>query len=72
MLGHILVQACLSLAVGLIFGGVLLASDVNGIQSLLTSGDLTDAAIFLGSAAVTFFPIVMATWVGVIAWDRPD
>lgn len=65
-------QACLSAAVGLVFGSVVVAADVAGIRTLLMAGHPGDMVIFLASAVTTFFPFVMATAVGLLASPRRD
>jgi hypothetical protein len=66
---YLLAQMCLSVAVGLAFGGAMLAADVNGLRALLSDAHAADVAIFLGSAVLTFFPLVMATSIGMLAWE---
>ena len=69
---YLIVQMCLSAAVGLVFGGAIVVADVNGIGALLAVGHPADAVIVLGSAVIIFFPFVMATSIGVFAWERED
>jgi hypothetical protein len=69
---YLLAQSCLSAAVGFVFGGMMLAADINGIRTMLSAGHPADAVIVLGSAVMTFFPVVMATSIGLLAWERGD
>jgi hypothetical protein len=68
---YLLAQTCLSVAVGLVFGGMMLAADINGIRTILWARP-ADVVIFLGSAVMTFFPIVLATSIGLLAWEADD
>lgn len=54
------------------FGGMMLAADINGIRTMLSAGHPSDAVIVLGSAVMIFFPVVMATSIGLLAWERDD
>jgi hypothetical protein len=68
---YLLAQSCLSAAVGLVFAGMMLAADINGIRTmLLSAANPADAVMVLGSAVVTFFPVVIATSIGLLAWER--
>jgi hypothetical protein len=68
---YLLAQMCLSAAVSLMLGGAMLAADVNGIRTLLLAAQPVDTVIFLGSAVMTLFPVVMATSIGLLAWEEP-
>jgi hypothetical protein len=68
---YLLAQTCLSAAVSLVFGGAVLAADVNGIRTLLLAAQPADVVIFLGSAVMILFPVVMATLIGLLAWEEP-
>jgi hypothetical protein len=68
---YLLAQTCLSAAVSLVFGGAMLAADVNGIRTLLFAAQPVDTVIFLGGAMMTLFPVVMATSIGLLAWEEP-
>jgi hypothetical protein len=72
VLRYLLAQSCLSAAVGLVFGGMMLAADINGMRTMLSGGHPANAVIVLGSAVMTFFPVVMATSIGLLAWERGD
>jgi hypothetical protein len=69
---YLLAQLCLSAAVGFVFGGMMLAADINGIRTMLSAGHPAEAVIVLGSAVMTFLPVVMATSVGLLAWEPRD
>jgi hypothetical protein len=69
---YLLAQSCLSVAVGLAFGGMMLAADINGIRTMLWAAHPADLVIFLGSAVMTFLPVVMGTSIGLLAWERGD
>ena len=66
---YLIIQGCLSIAVGLIFGAGMLAGDVGGIATLLGAhpGGLL---IVLGGAVTTLSPLVFATAIGLLACDR--
>jgi hypothetical protein len=49
-----------------------LAADINGIRTMLSAGHPAEAVIVLGSAVMTFLPVVMATPVGLLAWEPRD
>jgi hypothetical protein len=68
---YLLAQACLSVAVGPVIG-VLLAVNVNGLRSILWTASPVDVVILLGSAVIAFFPVVMATSIWLLAWERSD
>jgi hypothetical protein len=58
----------LSVAVGVIFGAAMLAADIAGIRSLISQP--TDALIVLAGAVTTISPFVLATAVGLLAYER--
>lgn len=66
---YLLAQTGLGLAVGPLLAGVLVATDVNGLRTLLLSAHPADAAIFLASTAMAFVPLVVATAIGLLAWE---
>jgi hypothetical protein len=65
---HLIVQACLSVAVALIFGASMLVADIAGIRSLIT--ERSDALIVLVGAVTTIAPLVFATAIGLLPFDR--
>jgi hypothetical protein len=69
---YLIAQSCLSAAVGLVFGGMMLAADINGIRTMLSAAHPADAVMFLGSAVMTFFPVVMATSIGLLACEQGE
>jgi hypothetical protein len=69
---YLVAQSCLSAAVGSVFAGMMLAADINGIRTMLSAGHPADAVMVLGSAVMTFFPVVIATSIGLLAWERGD
>jgi hypothetical protein len=60
----------MSTAVALLFGAAMLAADVAGIQSLVAATHPRDAFIFLAGSVMTLFPVVLATAIGMLAYDR--
>jgi hypothetical protein len=67
---YLIIQGCLSIAVGLIFGAGMLAGDVGGITSLIAYPD--GLLIFLVGAVTTISPLVFATAIGLLAFESSD
>jgi hypothetical protein len=67
---YLVTQTCLSLALGLVLGLLMLAQDVGGLRTLISATDFTCWPIFLVGSMITFFPIVMATAIWLLAYDR--
>jgi hypothetical protein len=57
------------LAIGLLFATFAYATDLGGLGSLLIVAGPAAKVIFLAGSAVTFAPIVVATAIGLVAWD---
>lgn len=67
---YLVVQGCLSVAVGAAFGGLMYAGDIAGIGSLVAAAQPMDAIIFLAGSVMTLCPCVLATAIGLLAFDR--
>ena len=67
---YLVVQGCLSAAVGAAFGGLMHAGDIAGIGSLVAAAQPMDAIIFLVGSVMTLCPCVLATAIGLLAFDR--
>lgn len=65
-------QIWLGAAVGVGFGTAVIASDTGGIRTLLSAAQPVDIVICFASGVLTIFPVVMATLVGMLAWDQDD
>ena len=72
ILKHVVTNALMGSALGVIFGLVLLATNTLSIRSLVgASTDVAGAtAIFLLGCAMTFTPLVISTAVGLLS-DSP-
>jgi hypothetical protein len=65
---YLALQSAVAVGIGLALGVLMLATDAGGIASLiLASSAPENVAVFLLGSAITFWPLVFATAVGVLA-----
>ena len=67
---YLATQRSLSAAVGVVYGVAMLSGDIAGIRTLIAATSPGDALIFLAGSVMTFFPLVLATAIGVLAYAR--
>ena len=65
---YLAIQAALSMAIALILGLAMLSQDIAGVRRLASTP--ADTLIFLLGSVTTFFPVVFATAVGVLPYDK--
>jgi hypothetical protein len=67
---YLVVQAVLGVGIGLLFALIAYAADLNGLGSLLAAAGPVATFIFFFGSAVTFAPFVVATAIGLLAFEK--
>jgi hypothetical protein len=69
---YFIAQVCLGVAVGLVIAVAMLAGDIASIRTLLIANHPCAVLVFLAGSIVTFAPLVIATAIGMLAFERDD
>jgi hypothetical protein len=68
---YLVAQSCAAAAVGPIFALAAIATDTGQLGTLLADADLTSTIVFVIGSGITFFPLVLATAVGLLGSHEP-